>query len=93
MLIKKVFLLHIRPTRQVNAGQNKTKLFTLLTGYSHYYGLNAACKRLLKPSSLTPSCCGSQHICLLLPWPTQGLQLQMTYTSWILHLIQSRANN
>ena len=32
----------------------------------------------------------SVDICLLLPWPTRDLQ--MAYTSWILHSIQSHAN-
>ena len=75
----------------VNAQQNKIKLFMLLKGHSHHYRLSAACKWSLKPSSSIPSCCRSHWICLLLPWPTWGLQLQTTYTSWILHLIQSHA--
>ena len=33
----------------------------------------------------------SADIHLLFPWPTWGLL--MAYTSWILHLIQSRASN
>ena len=60
------------------------KLFTLLKGY----GMWTIAQVII---SSTIMLWVSADICLLLSWPTQGLQA--VYTSWILHLIQSHANN
>ena len=79
-------------TRQVNVWQNDNKIIYIIKRLQPQlqgeYCMQTIAQIITSNAVMLQV---SADICLLLPRPTWGLQ--MAYTSWILHLIQSSASN